>query len=81
MAKIIFDLHLGFAIIFKSEQDQDVCHMLLKGCAKFLDHILEDIDSFVKNPSQVDSLLTGEMIQGLFKHYIISESESDFSKR
>lgn len=37
MAKVIFDLHLGFAIILKNEQDQEICYNLLKGCSWALD--------------------------------------------
>jgi hypothetical protein len=31
MAKVLFDLHLGFAIVFKDEQDAAVSQQLLQG--------------------------------------------------
>jgi hypothetical protein len=40
MAKVVFDLHLGFSILFKSEQDVIISQELVKGCSWALDIII-----------------------------------------
>ena len=37
MAKVMFDLHLGFAILFRSDQDVSISLQLIKGSSWALD--------------------------------------------
>jgi hypothetical protein len=67
MAKVIFDLHLGFAILFKSEQDAIISQELVKGCSWALDELIENIDTFLATPLSVKGLLRSDMIVELFK--------------
>jgi len=67
MAKVVFDLHLGFAVLFKSEADAIISQELVKGCSWALDQMLSDLDGFLSNPNSVNGLLTSEMIQKLFE--------------
>jgi len=80
MAKVVFDLHLGFAVLFKSEADVVISQELVKGCSWALDLILSNLDSFLSNPNSVTGLLTSEMITGLFGFMQQSSDKSSKKK-
>ena len=79
MAKVVFDLHLGFAIIFMSPADYAISIELIKGCLWALDYLVENIQEFLKHTSSVRSLLEGDMITKLFKQ--MKESKNDSPKK
>lgn len=80
MAKVVFDLHLGFSILFKSEQDVIISQELVKGCSWALDIIVQNIDVFVLNPVSVNKLLGSDMLIELFK-FMESSTENTDKKR
>ena len=80
MAKVIFDLHLGFAILFKSEQDAMISQQLVMGCSWALDQLLKNIDNFVASPESANKLLKSEMIIELFK-FMESNNEKTPKKK
>jgi hypothetical protein len=77
MAKVVFDLHLGFSILFKSEQDVIISQELVKGCSWALDIIVQNIDIFVTNPASVNKLLGSDMLIELFKFMELSTENTD----
>ena len=79
MAKVIFDLHLGFAILFKSEQDAYISQELVKGCSWALDELIQNIETFVSNPASVNGLLRSEMIVQLFN--FMEQNEENTNKK
>jgi hypothetical protein len=79
MAKVIFDLHLGFAILFKSEQDAIISQELVKGCSWALDELIVNIDTFCGNPTSVNGLLRSDMIMELFK--FMDQNEENTNKK
>ena len=67
MAKVLFDLHLGFAILFKYEADAWVSQELVLGCSWALDRIIENLAVFIGNPATVNALLQSEMLTELMR--------------
>jgi len=80
MAKVVFDLHLGFALIFKSPDDIVISQELVKGCSWALDLLLKDLDAFLVNPISVNNLLTSPIIIDLFT-FMEKSTENSSKKR
>ena len=49
MAKVMFDLHIGFAILFKADEDTEISLQLIQGSSWALDIIKEYINYFLQD--------------------------------
>ena len=67
MIKVIFDLHLGFAILFNMEKECNFSEELVKGCSWALDELITNIETFISDPASVNGLLKNDMIEKLFE--------------
>ena len=88
MAKLFFDLHLGFALIFKSQEDAELKWSLLKGCLLCLDRIIKDHEEFkiaVKDDKAyvVESLLNGDLIRKIIAKMesVVDDGETSVTKK
>lgn len=80
MAKVMFDLHLGFAIIFKHDDDQFVSQELIQGCSWALDQMQKEIRSVVQDETIMKDLLTNGFLRSIFKAFTESEETSTKAK-
>ena len=62
MAKVMFDLHLGFAIIYKTDEDTEISLQLIKGASWALDQILDQINNFLVSVEQVKKFFEAPML-------------------
>jgi hypothetical protein len=68
MAKVLFDLHLGFAIVFKDDQDAVVSQQLLVGAVWTLEEMQKQLKSLKNEQAIMQDLHTNSMLREIFKH-------------